>query len=166
MIFIDNQQDFLESALLERAARFTLETSTALSPGLKPDSASTSTGLSANADITIILTDDAQLQELNRDYLGVDAPTDVLSFPASESDPETGETYLGDILISIPRATQQAQAAGHPVEAEVQLLVVHGVLHLLGHDHAEAEEKYRMWAEQEKVLERLGLGHIKIQDSE
>ena len=166
MIFIDNQQDFLESALLERAARFTLETSTARIPGLEPDSASTSTGLSANADITSVLTDDAQLQELNRDYLGVDAPTDVLSFPASESDPETGAAYLGDILISIPRATQQAQVAGHPVEAEVQLLVVHGVLHLLGHDHAETEEKSRMWAEQEKVLERLGLGHIKIQDSE
>jgi len=166
MIFIDNQQDFLESALLERAARFTLETSTARIPGLEPDSASTSTGLSANADITIVLTDDVQLQELNRDYLGVDAPTDVLSFPTSESDPETGAAYLGDILISIPRATQQAQVAGHPVEAEVQLLVVHGVLHLLGHDHAETEEKSRMWAEQEKVLERLGLGHIKIQDSE
>ncbi|MBE0680618.1 MAG: rRNA maturation RNase YbeY [Anaerolineales bacterium] len=149
MIYIDNQQDFLESTLLERAARFTLD--------LQPDS--------ADADITIVLTDDQQLHELNRDYLGVDAPTDVLSFPASESDPETGATYLGDILISIPRAAQQAQAAGHPLEAEVQLLVVHGVLHLLGHDHAEAEEKARMWAGQEKVLERLGLGHIKIQDS-
>ncbi len=149
MIYIDNQQDFLESTLLERAARFTLD--------LQPDS--------ADADITIVLTDDQQLHELNRDYLGVDAPTDVLSFPASESDPETGATYLGDILISIPRAAQQAQAAGHPLEAEVQLLVVHGVLHLLGHDHAEAQEKARMWAGQEKVLERLGLGHIKIQDS-
>lgn len=150
MIYIDNQQDFLESALLERAARFTLD--------LQPDS--------ATADITLVLTDDQQLRELNRDYLGVDAPTDVLSFPASESDPETGATYLGDILISIPRAAQQAQTAGHPLEAEVQLLVVHGVLHLLGHDHAGAEDKARMWNEQAKVLERLGLGHIKIQDSE
>jgi len=150
MIHIDNQQDFLETALLERAARFTLE--------LQSDS--------ADADVTIVLTDDRQLHELNRDYLGVDAPTDVLSFPASESDPETGSTYLGDIIISIPRATQQAQAAGHPVEAEVQLLVVHGVLHLLGHDHAEAEEKALMWNEQAKVLERLGLPYIKIQDSE
>lgn len=150
MIFIDNQQDFLESALLERAARFTLDCESA----------------SADMDMTIVLTDDAQLRELNRNYLGVDAPTDVLSFPASESDPETGAAYLGDIVISIPRAAQQAQAAGHPVEAEVQLLVVHGVLHLLGHDHAEAQEKARMWDEQAKVLERLGLGHIKIQDAE
>ena len=149
MINIENQQDFPESALLERAARFTLE--------LVPDS--------ADADITIVLTDDQQLHELNRDFLGVDAPTDVLSFPASEEDPETGASYLGDILISIPRAAQQAQAAGHTLEAEVQLLVVHGVLHLLGHDHAEAEEKTLMWNEQAKVLERLGLGYVKIQDS-
>jgi probable rRNA maturation factor len=149
MINIDNQQDFPESALLERAARFTLE--------LQPDS--------ADADITIVLTDDSQLHELNREFLGVDAPTDVLSFPSSESDPETGATYLGDILISIPRAAQQAQTGGHPLEAEVQLLVVHGVLHLLGHDHAEAEEKVLMWNEQAKVLERLGLAYVRIQET-
>ncbi|MBI5353299.1 MAG: rRNA maturation RNase YbeY [Chloroflexi bacterium] len=149
MINIDNQQDFLESALLERAARFTLDHESA----------------PADADMTIVLTDDAQLHELNLEYLGVDAPTDVLSFPASESDPETGQPYLGDILISIPRAAQQAQAAGHPVEAEVQLLVVHGTLHLLGHDHAEAEEKEKMWNAQAEVMTRLGLSHIKIQDS-
>ena len=157
MINIDNQQDFLESVLLERAARLTLETSTALSPGLVP--------VPANADMTIVLTDDAQLHELNREYLGVDAPTDVLSFPASEMDPETGVAYLGDILISIPRATQQAQAAGHPVEAEVQLLVVHGTLHLLGYDHAEADEKAKMWEAQAEVMSRLGLSHVKIQDT-
>ena len=166
MINIDNQQDFLESALLQRAARFALDTSNRLSTGLECAPADTSTPLSANVDITIILTDDAQLHELNLEFLGVDAPTDVLSFPASESDPETGTPYLGDILISIPRATQQAQAAGHSVEAEVQLLVVHGTLHLLGHDHAEAEEKTQMWKVQAEVMARLGLSHIKIQDTE
>ena len=149
MINIDNQQDFRESALLERAARFTLD--------LEPDS--------ANADMTIVLTDDAQLHELNREYLGVDAPTDVLSFPASETDPETGAQYLGDIVISIPRAMLQAQAGGHPLEAEVQLLVVHGTLHLLGHDHAEVEEKARMWQAQAEVMSRLGLSYVKIQDT-
>ena len=158
MINIDNQQDFLESALLERAARLTLETSPRLTPALGP--------VYGDPDTPIVLTDDRQLHELNRDYLGVDAPTDVLSFPASESDPETGSTYLGDILISIPRANQQAQTAGHPVEAEVQLLVVHGVLHLLGYDHADEDEKARMWEEQGKVLEKLGLGRIKIADAE
>jgi probable rRNA maturation factor len=157
MINIDNQQDFLESALLQRAARLTLEISTPLNPDLGPDS--------VDADMTIVLTDDAQLHELNREFLGMDAPTDVLSFPASESDPETGTPYLGDILISIPRAAQQAQAAGHTVEAEVQLLVVHGTLHLMGYDHAEAEEKARMWSAQAEVLSRLGLSYIKIQDT-
>ncbi len=118
----------------------------------------------ATGDITIVLTDDDQLHELNRDFLGIDAPTDVLSFPASESDPETGSAYLGDILISIPRAAQQAHAAGHELIDEVQLLVVHGSLHLVGHDHAEAEEKAKMWNAQAEVLERLGLGHIKISE--
>ena len=68
---------------------------------------------SADGDLTIVLTDDAQLHELNRDYLGIDAPTDVLSFPASETDPETARRYLGDILISVQRANEQARAAGH-----------------------------------------------------
>jgi probable rRNA maturation factor len=149
MIHIDLQQDFSDIALLERAARLTLDTESA----------------SVDLDMTIVLTDDTQLHELNREYLGVDAPTDVLSFPADEEDPETGVPYLGDILISIPRAMQQAKAAGHPVEAELQLLVVHGTLHLLGHDHAEVEEKARMWKAQAEVMSGLGLSHIKVQDT-
>jgi probable rRNA maturation factor len=120
---------------------------------------------STDGDLTIVLTDNAQLHELNRDYLGIDAPTDVLSFPASETDPETGRRYLGDILISVARAEEQARAAGHAAEAEVQLLVVHGTLHLLGYDHAGAAEKARMWKAQAEVLERLGLSEIEIKDS-
>ena len=111
-----------------------------------------------------MLTDDARLHKLNRDYLGLDSPTDVLSFPASETDPETGARYLGDVLISIPRAQEQADAAGHALESEVQLLVVHGVLHLLGHDHAEAEGKVRMWKAQMEILESLGLENIQIRE--
>jgi probable rRNA maturation factor len=149
MIQVENQQGFSDPSLLERAAQLTLDSQAG----------------TANGDITIVLTDDAQLHELNRDYLGVDAPTDVLSFPASESDPETGAAYLGDILISIPRAAAQAGFAGHAIEEEVQLLVVHGTLHLLGHDHAGVQEKARMWAAQAEVLERLGLSHIRIQET-
>lgn len=119
---------------------------------------------SLDHDLSIVLTDDARLQELNRDYLGIDAPTDVLSFPASETDPETGARYIGDILISVPRAQIQAESAGHPVESEVQLLVVHGVLHLLGHDHGEAREKARMWKAQAEILATLGLGDIQIRE--
>lgn len=116
----------------------------------------------ADGDITVVLADNARLQQLNREYLGVDAPTDVLSFPSSETDPDTGARYLGDILISIPRAAQQAKAAGDSLESELQLLVVHGVLHLLGHDHAGSAEKKRMWIVQSDVLHELGLSGIKI----
>ena len=94
----------------------------------------------------------------------MDAPTDVLSFPASETDPESGITYLGDILVSVPRAHQQAIAAGHSLESEVQLLVVHGILHLMGHDHADADEKARMWQAQAEILAGLGLAHIQIRE--
>jgi probable rRNA maturation factor len=120
---------------------------------------------SKGGDLSIVLTDDARLQQLNRDYLGLDAPTDVLSFPASETDPETGIPYLGDILVSVPRAEAQAQTAGHPLEAEVQLLVVHGVLHLLGYDHVKPREKADMWAVQAEVLDELGLAGIEIRES-
>ncbi|HET9914501.1 MAG TPA: rRNA maturation RNase YbeY [Anaerolineales bacterium] len=147
MIHIETEFPFPEN-LLENAARAALEYESE----------------SLDSELSIILTDDARLHELNLNYLNVDAPTDVLSFPASETDPETGARYIGDILISIPRAQSQAQAAGHPLEAEVQLLVVHGVLHLLGHDHARAKEKARMWKAQAEVLQRLGLGHIQIRE--
>ncbi|MCU0488418.1 MAG: rRNA maturation RNase YbeY [Anaerolineales bacterium] len=86
-----------------------------------------------NAELTVVLTDDAQVHELNRQYREVDAPTDVLSFPAGETDPDSGNLYLGDIVISIERAEAQARAEGHSLEDELRLLVVHGVLHLLGH---------------------------------
>lgn len=119
----------------------------------------------AQGDVSIVLADDEKLRGLNRDYLGIDAPTDVLSFPASEVDPDTGDPYLGDILISIPRASLQADAAGHPLQAEVQLLVVHGMLHLLGHDHAEPDEKARMWAAQAAILQTLGLDNLQIHET-
>lgn len=118
-----------------------------------------------NGDLTVVLSDDAQLRELNCTYLGVDEPTDVLSFPASETDPETGARYLGDILISVPRAEAQARLAGHALEAEVQLLVAHGVLHLLGYDHTEPGEKSKMWTAQAEILESIGLPGIVTRES-
>lgn len=111
-----------------------------------------------DTSLAIVITGDDQLQALNRQFLGIDAPTDVLSFPAGENelDPDTGEVYLGDVLISYPRAWAQAEAGGHPVKEELRLLVVHGVLHLLGYDHARPEEKTAMWAAQAEILGRLG----------
>lgn len=120
---------------------------------------------SAVGDLTIVLTDDAQLQKLNLEYLGIDSPTDVLSFPATELDPETRATYFGDVLVSVPRAGEQAKTAGQPIESELQLLVVHGVLHLLGYDHAELRDKTKMWAVQAQILESIGLVGIEIRES-
>ena len=118
----------------------------------------------SEAELSVALIGNTEMRRLNAAYRKKDYPTDVLSFPASETNPETGARYIGDILISIPRAEIQAEAAGHPLESEVQLLVVHGVLHLLGHDHADAEEKARMWKAQAEILTRLGLGHIQIRE--
>ena len=107
-------------------------------------------------ELTLVIGDDRLLQEYNQQYLGIAAPTDVLSFPAEFTDPDTQAPYLGDVLISLERAGQQAAAGGHSLLDELQLLVVHGVLHLLGHDHAEAGETARMQTAQDDILARLG----------
>lgn len=110
-------------------------------------------------ETTIVLADDETLRELNSSHLGIDAPTDVLSFPADEFDPDEQMTYIGDVIISVPRAKEQAKAAGHPLESEISLLIVHGLLHLLGYDHDNDERKAVMWKKQAEILTRLGI-HI------
>jgi len=113
-------------------------------------------------ELSVLLTDDAQIQQMNRDFRGVDKPTDVLSFPAGEALPgmEDADPYLGDIAISVPYAAWQAAQAGHDLAGELQLLVIHGVLHLLGYDHDDPEEKAAMWAAQTAVLAQLNLQHV------
>ncbi len=110
------------------------------------------------AEITVLLTNDDQLQALNKEYRGINEPTDVLSFEAGETMPgmEEDERYLGDIVISVPTAERQARQGGHSLKAELQLLTVHGTLHLLGHDHEEPDEKDRMWWAQASILAQLG----------
>lgn len=100
--------------------------------------------------LTIRLAGDAALRKLNREFTGHDAATDVLSFPAEEPG------YFGDVAISVTRAAAQARAGGHSLQAELELLVVHGVLHLLGHDHATRAQQARMWAAQARILTDLG----------
>lgn len=113
-----------------------------------------------SGQVTLVITGDPGIQRLNRDFLGVDAPTDVLAFSAQEIGdsfvvaPEAGN-YLGDVIVSYPRAVAQAAELGHPVEHEVNLLIVHGVLHLLGYDHADEDERDAMWARQEVILRRV-----------
>jgi len=114
-------------------------------------------GADPNTDLSIVIDSDEKLHNLNRDFLGIDAPTDVLSFPSDEFDPDEQAVYIGDVIISFQRAEAQAKNAGHPVINEIQLLVVHGVLHLLGHDHADPVEKTRMWTAQAEILDQLGV---------
>lgn len=119
------------------------------------------------AALSLVLSDDAQLQQLNRQYRQMDAPTDVLSFPAADSpatDPDE-PPYLGDILISVPYAQRQAAAEGHSLADELQLLAVHGTLHLLGYDHLTPPEKAEMWEVQTAVLQQLGIA-IQLPDEE
>jgi len=99
--------------------------------------------------LTIVVAGDAALRKLNRDFLGIDAPTDVLSF-AAEGD------YVGDVIISFARARAQAKSGGHPLIDELRLLVIHGVLHLLGYDHQTPAQKTRMWTAQAKALRKVG----------
>ena len=110
-------------------------------------------------ELTIAITGDAQLRALNLAFRKIDKATDVLSFgldPEGDSKPPEGLAYLGDVIISYPMARAQAKAGGHSIEAELQLLVVHGVLHLLGHDHYDLKEKAKMWKAQAAVLKKIG----------
>jgi probable rRNA maturation factor len=109
----------------------------------------------AESGISLRLTTDKEMQELNHQHLGINAPTDVLSFPIPFNDPETGAPYLGDILVSVPTAARQAEIAGHSLEEEIRLLIVHGILHLLGHDHSTPDEKAVMWEIQDMLLQKL-----------
>jgi probable rRNA maturation factor len=115
------------------------------------------TELAQKADMGIVIGNDEFISSLNKKYRQVDASTDVLSFPAGEVDPDTADLYLGDVVISLPRAQEQANLGGHLLVDELQLLVVHGTLHLLGYDHAEESEKIKMQAAQDKVLGELGV---------
>ncbi len=113
-------------------------------------------GTDPGAELSVVISDDTELRSLNNQFLGIDAPTDVLSFPAGETNPESGQTYLGDIIISYPRAAEQAEAGNHSLKDELQLLVVHGVLHLLGYDHVDDDGKTAMWRAQNSVLSTIG----------
>ncbi len=106
-------------------------------------------------DLTIAVTDDAEVAELNQRYRGIDAPTDVLSFPM---DSMPGDTpYLGDLVIAYPYARAQAEREGHRMSDSLALLVVHGTLHLLGYDHDTPEQRAAMWSAQEQALIALGI---------
>lgn len=140
IIIADSFAPLVDSTLIKRSASTTL----------------TSQEILPKTDLTISITDDSHVRQLNLQYRNIDAPTDVLAFPAEYIDPDTGHNYLGDIIISFERASKQAKSSHHPVNNELQLLVVHGVLHLLGFDHDQIDKKNEMWSAQNQILKLMG----------
>lgn len=119
--------------------------------------------MSGKYEVNVTFLDNEQIRELNRDFRNKDKSTDVLSFPLGEDgifdlNPETECLQLGDIVISMETAIEQAKIYGHTLEREVAFLTVHSMLHLLGYDHEEGGlEEMQMRAKEEAVLESLGL---------
>jgi len=110
--------------------------------------------------VALLVTDDRNIRTLNLQYLGEDAPTDVLAFGMGESadgfvSPPAMVRHLGDLVVSYPRAATQAAEYGQSVPDELDRLVVHGILHLLGYDDHGQQERERMWSRQEAILEAI-----------
>lgn len=115
-----------------------------------------------NAEVSITFTDNEHIHEINRTYRKVDRPTDVISFALNEGDEPEIEggapiNVLGDIIISVEKAIEQAKEYGHSVEREIAFLTVHGMLHLLGYDHIEEADRKEMRHEEDFVMDKLGI---------
>ncbi len=110
-----------------------------------------------DGDLSIVFTNNFEIQQLNKDYRQFDSPTDVLSFPSNEIDPNTHIRYLGDVIISVEKALTQSQQAGRDIMDEITMLIVHGCLHLTGLDHSTKQEKEKMQYYQESILTSLGV---------
>ena len=112
------------------------------------------------AELSLLVIGDSEVHRLNRQYRDKDSTTDVLSFGMSEGEafvtPPDGVRRLGEVVISCPQAERQAAKAKHSLKSELALLAVHGVLHLLGYDHAGPAEKRKMWRRQKAILSKLG----------
>jgi probable rRNA maturation factor len=118
----------------------------------------------AGTSLAILITDDDEIRAMNHQFLGIDEPTDVLSFPDDANDFVQGvseEQLLGDIAISLPTAQHQAQTAGHSLDAEMAHLLTHGILHLCGYEHVtNTEDEARMRSREEHYLGDLKLVHV------
>jgi len=117
--------------------------------------------ISESCELSIVISGDETLRELNERHRKVDTPTDVLAFQNETRGPFVNAPglphYLGDVIISFERASAQAEEASHSVRAELQLLVIHGTLHLLGYDDTQPEKRAQMWAAQSDVIDALGI---------
>jgi len=110
-----------------------------------------------NTDISISITNNREIQKLNKQFRNVDSPTDVLSFSSNEIDPQTNRVYAGDIIISFQRAKEQAVDLNHPIMKEISILIVHGILHLFGYDHLKQVDKIIMFSLQDEIINKLDL---------
>jgi probable rRNA maturation factor len=122
-------------------------------------------GVDSRVEMGLVVASDGTVRDLNRTYRGIDDTTDVLAFALTESRdsevppfvlPPDDTLHLGEIVVSYPRAEAQAEAIQHPLEQELALLVAHGVLHLLGHDHDSPEDERQMKALESKILDSIG----------
>lgn len=124
----------------------------------------------ADAEATVVVTSADAVQDLNRQYRHLDAPTDVLSFANPGDDPvfamPMDTPYLGDVIIAAPVAAQQARQQHHQPQEEILLLTIHGLLHLLGFDHDTPSARADMWAAQQAHLQTFNLGHVTPTESE
>ena len=114
----------------------------------------------AESSLSLTLVNDAAIAKLNEQYRGKAGPTDVLSFPMFDdttTDPEIEERLLGDVVISIDTAKRQAAEYDAPLQSELYRLVIHGLLHVMGHDHIEPEERAEMEAEERRLADAIGM---------
>jgi len=122
-------------------------------------------GVGADAELGLMITGQEKVRELNRRYRGVDKATDVLAFYMKSAEGETspfvappdGMLHLGEVVISHPQAVAQAKEHHHPVAKELAILIIHGVLHLLGHDHGKVAQKREMAAKERSILNQIVL---------
>ena len=119
-------------------------------------------GVNDNTEVSVTIVDNEEIRKITNKFRNIDRATDVLSFPLidfdNESLPDDGsKIYLGDIIISIERAKEQAKEYGHSIDREIGFLTAHSMLHLLGYDHMVPEEEKEMFAKQEEILNNLGL---------
>ncbi|MGN1341063.1 MAG: rRNA maturation RNase YbeY [Oscillospiraceae bacterium] len=151
-IFLSNEQDKLDppqdiEKLIEDCTAAALEEE----------------GIDDTAEVSVTLVDNEGIRQLNNEHRGIDRETDVLSFPLGdddgyEIDPDNDAIMLGDIVISLEKAAQQAEEFGHSYRREVAFLITHSLFHLLGYDHVNGEEEEKeMFGKQEKVLDKLGI---------
>lgn len=165
MVLIDNRQSYIEvTENLESLVKDVIEKALNLED------------VNIDAEVSVIFVDNASIREINREYRGMDKATDVLSFPMLEypkgkvykevcsngsfndSDLFEGKLILGDMALSLEMVDVQRKEFGHSFEREAAYLIVHSVLHLLGYDHMEEEEKMRMRSREEEILLSLNLG--------